>query len=46
MTTVPLSSGQRISATLAAQRRYVPVLGTLALLVIMFAVAPYRCSSM
>lgn len=42
MTTVPLTSGQRISAGLAAQRRYIPVLGTLVLLVVMFAVGASR----
>lgn len=42
MTSVPISSGQRISKTLAVQRRHIPVLGTLVLLILMFAIGSGR----
>lgn len=42
MTTIPITPGQRISKSLAVQRRHIPVLGTLVLLILMFAIGSGR----
>ncbi|HEX8630410.1 MAG TPA: sugar ABC transporter permease YjfF, partial [Catenuloplanes sp.] len=42
MTTIPITPGQRISKSLAVQRRHIPVLGTLLLLIVMFSIGAAR----